>query len=430
MYLTPSLDGRPSRVGFYAPGVPAPAPPTADATAQTPIGSVEDPLNRRILAISEDRLQGFHRRPMHEIAERSGVPVETVVARIQAMLRSGAVRRVRQTMLATSLAPGALVAWRVPPAKLLAAFEFMAEHDPFSGHVVLRTTDGETPGSGYRLWTTLKVPRPFSLEAHAEWLQREVGAEAFRLLPARKLFALGVGHVRRKGVEPGARTADLGRVQDTAMVDLDARQWRVLDAIKREFAPEELDPALADQPDASIWIGRAAEAGESLDGFYAVAESLQEAGVVGRFSTFLEHVKPHADGARVTRFNALFHWRVPEGKEIDAGREVGRHHCMTHAYWREGGPEFGNVNIMGVSHGTQKEAVMEHKAAIDRHLEEAGIPVGYTNVFWGGKSEIKPSEVSPRIYEAFARGRGIAADGRSAGAGTSPPSAEAGSPAA
>lgn len=344
---------------------------------------------------------------MHAIAERAELPVATVVGRIQALLRSGAVRRVRQTMLATSLAPGALVAWRVPPAKLLAAFDFMSQEDPFSGHVVLRTTDGETPGSGYRLWTTLKVPRPFSLEAHATWLQKEVGAEAFRLLPAKKLFALGVGHVRRKQIAPGDRTDALGRVQDTAMVDLDDRQWRVLDAIKREFAPEELDAALADQPGATIWSARAREAGETLEDFYAVAESLQAANVVGRFSTFLEHVKPHADGARVTRFNALFHWKVPEGREIDAGLEIGRHHCMTHAYWREGGPEFGGVNMMGVSHGTDKALVLEHKAAIDAHLEEAGIPVGYTNVFWGGKSEIKPSEVSPRVYAAFARERGI-----------------------
>ena len=42
--------------------------------------------------------------------------------------------------------------------------------------------------------------------------------------------------------------------------------------------------------------------------------------------------------------------------------------------------------------------MLEHKAAIDRHLESIGIPVSYTNVFWGGRSEIKPSEISPKIY--------------------------------
>jgi len=134
---------------------------------------------------------------------------------------------------------------------------------------------------------------------------------------------------------------------------------------------------------------------------------LERRGVIGRFSTFLEHVKPVAGNRRVTRYNALFHWAVPPGRELDAGREVGRHHIMTHAYWREGGPEFHNVNIMGVAHGTEKDVILAHKAAIDRHLAEAGIEIRYTNVFWGGRSEIKPSEISPAAYVAFCRNNGI-----------------------
>ncbi len=47
-----------------------------------------------------------------------------------------------------------------------------------------------------------------------------------------------------------------------------------------------------------------------------------------------------AGGVRVTRFNALFHWAVPPGREIETGGEVGRHHILTHCYWREAGPEF------------------------------------------------------------------------------------------
>ena len=57
-----------------------------------------------------------------------------------------------------------------------------------------------------------------------------------------------------------------------------------------------------------------------------------------------------------------------------------------------------DVNVMGVVHGTDKDTVLTHKAAIDEHLESRGIPVSYTNVFWGGRSEIKPSEISPAVY--------------------------------
>ena len=141
--------------------------------------------------------------------------------------------------------------------------------------------------------------------------------------------------------------------------------------------------------------------------FCEVAEEMNRRKIIGRFSTFLEHVKPLADGERVTRFNALFHWAVPPGREIETGREVGRHHIMTHAYWREGGPDFHNVNIMGVVHGTDKTVVLAHKAAIDEHLKSVGIPVSYTNVFWGGRSEIKPSEISPFAYREWCATMGI-----------------------
>ena len=56
---------------------------------------------------------------------------------------------------------------------------------------------------------------------------------------------------------------------------------------------------------------------------------------------------------------------------------------------------------MGVAHGMEKEPLLEHKAAIDAHMESVGIPVSYTNVFWGGRSEIKPSEISPIVYKEW-----------------------------
>jgi len=56
--------------------------------------------------------------------------------------------------------------------------------------------------------------------------------------------------------------------------------------------------------------------------------------------------------------------------------------------------------------------VLEHKAAIDAHLDEAGIPVSYTNVFWGGRSEIKPSEISPVEYASWARRVGLSTEQR------------------
>ena len=54
--------------------------------------------------------------------------------------------------------------------------------------------------------------------------------------------------------------------------------------------------------------------------------------------------------------------------------------------------------------------MLAHKAAIDEHLREARIDFSYTNVFWGGRSEIKPSEISPLAYVGYCRAHGIDPD--------------------
>jgi hypothetical protein len=231
------------------------------------------------------------------------------------------------------------------------------------------------------------------MDEHCEVLMKHTGCEKYKLMPAKGIFALGVGHVRRKAVEPGDRIEMPAQMMPVQSINLSDLDWKVLLALKREFEVSEIG--------SHPWVARAAEAGVSVDEFFATAESLQQRKVIGRFSTFLEHVKPSQTGVRVTRFNALFHWAVPAGREVEAGGEVGRHEVLTHCYWREGGPDFNNVNIMSVAHGTEKDRVLLHKAAIDAHLAACGIPVAYTNVFWGGRSEIKPSEISPVIHKEW-----------------------------
>src|SRR6185436_1532942 len=130
-------------------------------------------------------LQGFQPDPLGEIARQSGVDLPTVIERIRAMIQSGTIRRVRQTLMSTNLARGALVAWKVPEEKLSAAFDYMFQQDPFSGHVVIRSTDQQIAGAKYRLWTTLKVPQGYSMEKHCRFLMSKTGATAFRLMPAK-----------------------------------------------------------------------------------------------------------------------------------------------------------------------------------------------------------------------------------------------------
>ena len=353
----------------------------------------DDPINARILEISEDLVSGFQRKPFHLISEQSGIELDMVIERIKHMLEAGVIRRVRQTMLSTKLAHGALCAWKIDNDKIEEAFDFMYKDDPFSGHVVIRSTDREITGSEFKLWTTLKVPQGESLEHHANSIKNVIGAEKYILMPAKGVFPLGVGHVRRKNMPIGSKSDSPAEMMTTKVVELSPTEWDVLLSLKEELTKEEICP----EP----WTARAEQLNMTLEEFFKTAEALNAKKVIGRFSTFLEHTKPSSTGKRVTRFNGLFHWRVEEGMQFKAGSEIGRHHILTHCYWREGGDNFGNVNIMGVVHGTDKNKVLEHKQAIDAHLKDIEIEVLYTNVFWGGRSEIKPSEISPDIYKKW-----------------------------
>src|SRR5256885_15900275 len=99
-----------------------------------------DPINAKILAISEDKIEGFVHEPFQEIAERSGVDADVVMARIAAMLRAGTIRRGRQTLLATNLADGALVALQDSAEKIDAALRLLFIREPCSWPVLLRST--------------------------------------------------------------------------------------------------------------------------------------------------------------------------------------------------------------------------------------------------------------------------------------------------
>ena len=358
----------------------------------TPMELTETDL--QILAVAEDRLTGFHMYPFDEIAARCGVPTELVLERLRVLLASGAVRRIRQTLLSTSLADGALVAWRVPGEKLEAAWEWLKENDPFTGHVVLRRCDNPcAPGADYRLWTTLKVPSGSNtVEGHCRLLMQHIGATDFAPLPVVGMFALGVGHVRRAGLKPGDKTDELPEMQVPTRPQLSEQDWQVLMALKESLEPHELV--------RSPWEQRAARLGMSHEEFCAIAADLDKRKVIGRFATFLNHTggsnKHSGTGAA-----GLFHWTVPAGMEERAGAECGRHICMTHCYWRSGGEIFGGAQIMGVVHSADWAGVLAHKAAIDAHLADCGIPVLHTAIFRSEKATINPSEIDPVRYRRW-----------------------------
>ncbi len=369
-------------------------------SATTPVSS-SDETNRQILRFAEDQITGFHARPFARIADLAGLPEDVVITRLAAMLEAGTIRRIRQTLLSTSLADGALIAWELPEEKLESAYAWLCAHDPFTGHVVLRRSeDPHAAGARYRLWTTLKVPTGHgTVEEHCRILSAAIGALDFVPLPVVGMFALSVGHVRRADLQVGDKLPEPARMQVPVIPSLNQQEWDVLLSLKESLLPAEICP----RP----WVARAEALGMSEDAFCAMAQALDEKRVIGRFASFLDHQGRGGRDAG-TRASGLFHWTVESGQEERAGAECGRHICMTHCYWRSGGEKLGGAQIMGVVHAKSRELVMAHKAAIDAHLARVGITVKHSAIFWSERAEIRPSEIHPAIYQDWLSKQGLA----------------------
>ena len=156
---------------------------------------------------------------------------------------------------------------------------------------------------------------------------------------------------------------------------------------------------------AIAWAARAAEAGVSLDEFYQVAEQLNARKVIGRFSTFLEHVKPSDRWSAGHAIQRAFSLGGAAGSRNRSGRR-GRAGITSSRIAT--GARADRNSRMSTSWPLRtertKRLLLAHKAAIDGISQTSGIPVSYTNVFWGGRSEIKPSEISPQVYQAMVGG--------------------------
>ena len=228
---------------------------------------ISDPVNARILAVSEDRIAGFHEDPFAEIARLSDLPVETVIDRLRAMLEAGVVRRIRQTLMATNLAPGALVAWRVPAERLDAAFDYLDAEDPFSGHVVIRSTDAETHGLG--------VPAVDDAQGAAGLLDGSGTASCSRSASAPTPFA----SCRRSACSPSASaTCDAAAWSPAVARTSRARCSTRTSSSSVRSSGASSPPSSAswrrDEVRAEPWRARAEEAGVAYEEFLRVARGL------------------------------------------------------------------------------------------------------------------------------------------------------------
>ena len=373
------------------PSFAGPAPLMTDFATMISPATIADPLNREILRAARDTLPSFDRDPVATLATATGAGKDEIVSRLRSMVRSGAARRMRQTIRGATIAPGALVAWRIPPWKLGDAWRFMADRDPFTAHIILRAAEAGAPHPDWSLWSTVKVPPPHSLQKHCDFLRKVFDAEAYVAMSPITVFPVASEN------EGGSN--DPGEGFEPRLTSLDAEEWRVLLALRREFTADEIEE--------DLWRGRVIEARTSRERFLEIAEDLARRGIFGRFALDVDEVHDGSSGAITPRTDVMFQWSVAAQHADRAGREIARHRGLAHCSRRTPSPEWPDANLIAVTHGPNRESLERLKQSIDARLRECGIDIAATGSYWTARRHARQSEISSRVYARWSRAMGI-----------------------
>ena len=289
-------------------------------------------------------------RPYRALGEGLGLTEHEVIGRVTGLKAEGFIRNIGAIFDTSRLGyRSCLVAFRLREEGIDEAAASINAH-PGVSHNYLRSyafycssiLDSCRP---YNLWFTLAVPPEsrLGLEATVATLARDARAEAARLLPALRVFKIGV-RLDMEGETAGARKEDgnffTGNGASVHCLEPDKRQ------LVREL---QVDLALVEEPFRKV----ARQCGREL---------LQR-GIMRRFAAILNHRKAGYVG------NVMGVWAIPEEKVAAAGHQMAQFRAVSHCYQRPVYPEWPFA-LFTMIHEKSREQCGETVEAISR---ETGI---------------------------------------------------------
>jgi siroheme decarboxylase len=275
-------------------------------------GTDLDSRDRRLLEAIQQSVP-LVARPFEALAAQLDLTEADVLARLHRIREQGIISRMSAVFDTRSLGyESVLVAARVAPEKVEQAAAVINEH-PGVSHNYLRTAD-------YNLWFTLAVPpdSQLGLEKTAARLAALAGAASYRLLPATRVFKIGVKlPLAESDAElPAASPEQACREQSKALVLTSASKAAIL--ALQEDLPIETRP----------FDAIAARHGLSVEQMLAAGRDLQAAGVMRRYAAVLRHRKI---GFAV---NCMTVWHVPDERVEEVGAALVGFAEVTHCYLR------------------------------------------------------------------------------------------------
>lgn len=245
-------------------------------------------------------------RPFAVIGEQLGISEEDVLARARRLKEAGIIRQISAIFDSRRLGySSTLVAMEIPEERIDESANRVSQH-PTVSHNYKRD-------HAFNLWFTLTLPPGTDLEAEVAQLSNVAGARRTRVLPALRVFKIGV----ELDLEQGANVAENrapSKQPPRSLTEQDLDYVRVL----QQDLPLEATP----------FQGWAESLGISQEEMFARARDLEASGLMRRFAAVLRHQKAGFLA------NAMICWRAPEEHLPDLGHRLASYPQVSHCFQR------------------------------------------------------------------------------------------------
>lgn len=267
-------------------------------------------------------------RPFKEIADELNMSEDEVLGILQEQKRSNIIRQTSAIFDTKRLGyVSSLVAFKIPSDKISDAVKIINSH-PGISHNYERNHD-------FNIWFTVAVSpnSKLGLEGTVKLLAQETGAEDYIILPTLKLFKI---NVKLNTTGKDEKKEEVKRVKHTD-IELTPLHHSVI-----RYAQYDIE--IIQEPFKKI----IQTLDIKYDTFFKILNELQEAGVMRRFASILNHRKAGFSA------NAMVVWDVDESDGEAIGEKAAAFSAVSHCYLR---PKYPNwpYNLFTMVHGKSEE---------------------------------------------------------------------------
>ncbi|ABB45250.1 transcriptional regulator, AsnC family [Sulfurimonas denitrificans DSM 1251] len=267
-------------------------------------------------------------RPFKVIADELGMSEDEVLAILQEQKKANIIRQTSAIFDTKRLGyVSSLVAFKIPADKISDAVKIINSH-PGISHNYERNHD-------FNIWFTLAVApnSKLGLERTVEVLAEATGAEDYIMLPTLKLFKI---NVKLNTTGKDEKKEEVKKVKHTE-IELTPLHHAIIRAAQ-------YDIEMIQEPFKAI----IEELNIDYDTFFKILDELQEAGVMRRFASILNHRKAGFSA------NAMVVWDVDEEKGEAIGERAAAFSAVSHCYLR---PKYSNwpYNLFTMVHGKSEQ---------------------------------------------------------------------------